>query len=1172
MVAESSPHHEPDVRKRRSTRIVQAVPLSVTGVDALGRPFQERTSSLIINCHGCRYQSKHYVLKNMWVTLETPHPEAGRGPRSVRGRVTWIQRPRTVRELFQVGVELEIPGNIWGIAFPPPDWFPFPDPAAAQPAEATGASSEASTEDADWSAEPDTAQGDNLVVMGKGNGAEASLSLARQVARLVVEARKQIQASVREATAKSISHDVQQALAAIGAHVNDAAAHAVQDALDAHAKGWQERAERRVEEHSRAAIEAMREELRREANARVEEARSALVASAEERMKHQEVAASFGAEMESEWRRLKEAAEAAAARAEAATAQLDGVHAQIERSLRDATEKAAQSENVTVGMTQLRAAAEAAAARAEGATAQLAAMQEQMERSVRETSEHTAQISSGAAQTEKVAATLTQLREAAEAAAARAEAATAQIASMQQQMAGSLEEAHLRAGQIASDTALNANVEATLTKLHESADAAIARALTVTAQLERAQQQFAEDVNRRATQAEAEAAKHTSFEAALARAEETAEAAARRADEVTAQLARAQQQFAEETARQANRIAEETAAKANFEVLLTRARESAETASVRAETAIAQMENGRQGLAQSLDAASQRIEQIVVERAREIAPRVDEFKSQVDALTSRLQDAISQSEQDWRGRLETHRADAQRIWDQQVATSLEQAVQLAAARIAAQGRQDVGRLRVEAEGQLTQLRNEMEGLQAQATNTLNQLQTQLRQEAERAKASVEEVQKAAVEVTQFKEHIGAMQRSATQELEQRMRDLAHSAAQEFDGRLEAAIVDSAERILPVVEAAEAQSVAWLNTKLEQDLAPHLEKAAEAIGRIEASERRAEEALRSHQDQLWQAAERSVRETTIRIQQSTEKVQKDWQEAARATIDKWLAEIDTRATDTTHSTIEALYKSAGWYERKVQTQMQATMEKGLEQAAESLQAKAGEVSGLFATELDHYSRSFVDHAQNQLDDVGRNAVAKVEQKVQDAVEGAGAQISGRAREVAQQELERFSTGLRSAFDQTTAHLEAHTAQVQSQIAFDARQLLADFQRNLAHQSRENVAAATRQLEQNAAAALESVRGGRETHEREFGAQLERTLTETLEAYKSRLENTSNAWLLSTAASLNQQAEQQIETLARDAEQRLKDVFAQVFMNVGNLLRERPLDISGMMRPAPGKTSE
>src|SRR5712671_3629743 len=118
-----------ELRKRRSTRIVQAVPLSVAGVDALGRPFNERTSTLIINCHGCRYQSKHYVLKNMWVSLEVPHPETGQPPRTVRGRVAWIQRPRTVRQLFQVALELELPGNAWGIAFPPDDWFAFPDAA-----------------------------------------------------------------------------------------------------------------------------------------------------------------------------------------------------------------------------------------------------------------------------------------------------------------------------------------------------------------------------------------------------------------------------------------------------------------------------------------------------------------------------------------------------------------------------------------------------------------------------------------------------------------------------------------------------------------------------------------------------------------------------------------------------------------------------------------------------------------------------------------------------------------------------------------------------------------------------------------------------------------------------------------------------------------------------------
>src|SRR5205823_4594379 len=127
MASESEANPGAELRKRRSTRIVQAVPLTVTGVDALGRPFVERTSSLILNCHGCRYQSKHYVLKNMWLTLEIPHPETGQPPRSVRGRVAWIQRPRTVRQLFQVALELEVSGNVWGIAFPPEDWFPFPE-------------------------------------------------------------------------------------------------------------------------------------------------------------------------------------------------------------------------------------------------------------------------------------------------------------------------------------------------------------------------------------------------------------------------------------------------------------------------------------------------------------------------------------------------------------------------------------------------------------------------------------------------------------------------------------------------------------------------------------------------------------------------------------------------------------------------------------------------------------------------------------------------------------------------------------------------------------------------------------------------------------------------------------------------------------------------------------
>jgi hypothetical protein len=122
VVTESLPSSDPGTQKRRSTRIVQAIPITVSGTDALGQPFKERTTTVMVNCHGCKYQSKHYVPKNSIVKIDIPQPEAGSKPKTAEGRVVWVQRPRTVRELFQIGLEFEVPGNAWGIAFPPEDW------------------------------------------------------------------------------------------------------------------------------------------------------------------------------------------------------------------------------------------------------------------------------------------------------------------------------------------------------------------------------------------------------------------------------------------------------------------------------------------------------------------------------------------------------------------------------------------------------------------------------------------------------------------------------------------------------------------------------------------------------------------------------------------------------------------------------------------------------------------------------------------------------------------------------------------------------------------------------------------------------------------------------------------------------------------------------------------
>ncbi len=119
---------QPSTQRRRSERISKSVPIIVRGIDLLGQPFEERTSTLALNLHGCRYSSKHHLPKNTWVTLELAQ---GQERRNVRARVAWIQRPHSVREFFQIAVELESPANIWAVDSPPDDWSTTVAPGAS---------------------------------------------------------------------------------------------------------------------------------------------------------------------------------------------------------------------------------------------------------------------------------------------------------------------------------------------------------------------------------------------------------------------------------------------------------------------------------------------------------------------------------------------------------------------------------------------------------------------------------------------------------------------------------------------------------------------------------------------------------------------------------------------------------------------------------------------------------------------------------------------------------------------------------------------------------------------------------------------------------------------------------------------------------------------------------
>ena len=119
---------------RRSTRIEKSVPLIVLGQNRMGEPFMERTVSVTLNMHGCRYPSRHDYGVGTRVTLQMVGLNSSEEkPATVKAIVRSVHPPGSLRELQQVGVELETPANVWGITMPPEDWLSVPETNESTP-------------------------------------------------------------------------------------------------------------------------------------------------------------------------------------------------------------------------------------------------------------------------------------------------------------------------------------------------------------------------------------------------------------------------------------------------------------------------------------------------------------------------------------------------------------------------------------------------------------------------------------------------------------------------------------------------------------------------------------------------------------------------------------------------------------------------------------------------------------------------------------------------------------------------------------------------------------------------------------------------------------------------------------------------------------------------------
>ena len=891
MPTEGAVNATSELRKRRSTRIVQAVPLVVTGVDALGRPFAERTSTLIINCHGCRYQSKHYVLKNMWVNLEVPHPEPGHSPRRVRGKVAWIQRPRTVRQLFQVALELESAGNVWGIGFPPEDWFVFPEegsflPDALAPADTSGAPLPplpSGTPLPIEEAEPGVATPDNIRVFpAPASTTDASMQLARQVARLLADARQQIHAAAREAATDAVNAERrlafeqwEQKFSAFRDEVARETAHAVGTI--------QEETETRARTAQAAAAEALKNELPR------------WLAPQLEQLTHQ------------------------------LTAQL-------------AREGAGQRDQHEKQLANAQEALQTLCAQADEASAKLRTQAETVETQV------SARLEAALHKTLELA------RQREETAGTYRETLNAAISEMQQQVA-------------ATQSIAQSSLREHLTQEVQSAHSRW----------------------------------HSELEQALTAAQERA---AEKLKQYTQELRR---QVEEEGAKQSSDVRE------------------------------------------SLESQTKRLEEIMAQ-AREATERLEQLPSRIETVQ--------------------HQA--------------------------------------------------VSGFQSQLDDVLSLHRNELHRRSE----------------TLFEE--------------------IHT------------------RIRNSFETATSESLEKWDQQIQSMVAPHVQQTEDAIHRLAGGRSLLDAAMTMQQDRIRGSADEAFAESMARFRENLGTVEQVLAESAQAITSRHLEEMENKAANVKHQSVEELYKSAEWYEKKTQTQLQNLAEKLVEDSSKQLREKAGEVSGIFANELSNTSRSFEGQTRQQLEEAVQLAFKNVQVLFAEAADTTAAAFTDEIQRNARQELEGFSELTNRSLEESRERLDAARQDFDHKLTAQQEEFLRRFQTAMNDAVGKGVVDAQAKVEAGFAALWSSWKKMNDASMAEMQGAFGKISGEGAEQYRARLENISNSWMVATVATLDHQSREVIAKIAATAEERLREATSEVFARFGDTLRERLQQIAmGFEKPAPPK---
>jgi uncharacterized phage infection (PIP) family protein YhgE len=456
-------------------------------------------------------------------------------------------------------------------------------------------------------------------------------------------------------------------------------------------------------------------------------------------------------------------------------------------------------------------------------------------------------------------------------------------------------------------------------------------------------------------------------------------------------------------------------------------------------------------------------------------------------------------------------------------------------------------------------------LATSAATEAEQRAAALREQTQRLESALEHAGETSQRLEQHSAQLENVKQEALTGFQAQIDNALSPHREEIQRRSEATLEEINEKIRATFEEASRQAVAQFDRQITETVLPHVTRAEEAVHRLAGGRSLLDAALTLQQDRIRNSADEAFAESLARFRENLGSVEQILQESSRAITGRNLVELEGKAGDLKHQMVEELLKSAEWYEKKAQTQIQNLTERTIEHAGNQLREKAGEISSVFASELDHASRSFVGHTQTQMEEVVRDAFERARTLFAEAADTTAAAFTDEIQRKGRRELEGFNEEVRRSADGARLQLDEARLNLAQKTTAEQDAFLRRFQSSMGGALEAGVAEAQKKVSEGFGPLLDSWKAMTVAHQEEMQGVYGRMSEHAAEQYKSRLENVSNQWMLATVASLDHQSREMISGIAATAEGKLREACAQVFAGVGESLRERLREMAQNLTP-------